>query len=333
MGPPELVPLRPRPVARPWGGRQIAAYLGRDLPSGRIGELIQAADDTPVDSGPFAGEPIRSLVERYGPSLLGAGATMFPVSTRFIDAPHWGPIHVHLPNRSGRPLAGAEIWHVLAAHEGSAAVLGLRQPPPERDALLQAPLEGLVARRALRAGETVLIPPGLAHAVGGGALLFAIQLTGGRTVRLTLDGAGVDEGGLATPADLEAVDWAAAALDGHATAAGATLPNGRGLARWAGLELERAGLLAPHRERYAGDHCALYTPIAGELELTGAAGAVTLPRGQTALVSATAGDVELRPAGALGVCTLLKIRLPVSELAVDRPAVTADHPPRPTPLY
>src|SRR5262249_25443040 len=152
-----------------------------------------------------------------------------------------------------------------------------------------------VRRRAIRAGETILIPPGTVHALGGGALVFGVQIpgfaepapvgaaagaatrpdeadtpdtrgapAGVRTVQLERShpapgspgyrsGWGAEcAGEVVTPESLASVDATARALDGRDTAASPTLPNGRGLARWAGLQLERAGLLSPHVERYGG---------------------------------------------------------------------------------
>jgi len=225
---------------------------------------------------------------------------------RFLDAPHWGPRHAHLPVAG--TAAGAEVWHVLAAHEGSGAVLGCAGPAPDPGTLLDRPLDELAPRRAIRAGATILIPPGLVHALGGGALAYGLLVPGTRTV--VLDPEAADEGDPLTAADLAALDLTATALDGRSTDPAPTLPNGRGLAHWPnGVRLERAGLLAPHAERYDGRAGAIYTPIAGELELTGADGSARLARGESALVPACAGEMTLRAAGKLGACTLLKVTL------------------------
>src|SRR5262249_4649369 len=215
-----ILKLKPIPVHRPWGGRLIAAYLGQELPSGRIGELIQASDETEVASGPFAGQTLARVVERFGPDLLGrppgpdttpgparrkpqlarSGARPpapdtrplapgCPLVVRFLDAPHWGPIHVH-PTVPGQPWAGAELWHVLAAHEGSGAVLGLDPAVADLSAILDRPIGEQVRRRAIRAGETILIPPGTVHALGGGALVYGVQVAGFAERRSVAGGAG-----------------------------------------------------------------------------------------------------------------------------------------------
>jgi mannose-6-phosphate isomerase len=127
--------------------------------------------------------------------LLGGGArkeTPFPWLVKFLDACDWLSVQVH-PNaeavRRLRPGEGSktEAWFVLEAQPGSRIFAGLKPGVDER-ALRARLTEGEVAACLHsfepQPGDSVFLPAGTVHAVGGGVLIAEVQQTSDATFRL-----------------------------------------------------------------------------------------------------------------------------------------------------
>src|SRR5438132_800494 len=100
-------PLRFEPFLRlmPWGGRGLQS-LGKHLPGGEpYGESWEVSDHALAQSivaeGPWAGQTLRSLMQKYREDLLGPLAAehhLFPWLIKFLDARDWLSVQVH-PDR------------------------------------------------------------------------------------------------------------------------------------------------------------------------------------------------------------------------------------------
>src|ERR1039458_7994447 len=189
-----LYPLRFEPIYqyRLWGGRRLAGLLTAPLPGdGPIGEAWVLSDraDHPsrVANGPLKGRTIGELLEQSPEQLLGKLAQRFhrfPLLLKFLDAREMLSVQVH-PGDAHTDLLPAgetgktEAWVVLEAGPESRIYAGLKQGTTADD-----------LRRALtnqtgaepphcfppKPGDGVFIPAGTVHSLGGGIVVFEVQL-------------------------------------------------------------------------------------------------------------------------------------------------------------
>jgi mannose-6-phosphate isomerase len=87
----------------------------------------------------------------------------------------------------GLPNGKTEAWHVLSAAPDAEVALGLKQRLTSQQ-LRQAGTDGsiaeLVAGHAVAQGDTILVPAGTIHAIGGGLVIAEIQQRSDATFRL-----------------------------------------------------------------------------------------------------------------------------------------------------
>jgi mannose-6-phosphate isomerase len=195
-------PLRFVPFLRPlvWGGRRLAAALGKPLPTAEpYGEAWEVSDHalhrSVVASGPLAGRTLPDLMATRRRALLGPAAetcATFPWLIKFLDANDWLSVQVHPDEEAVRwlwPGEGhkTEAWFVLDAAPGSRVYAGLL--PDVGPARLLAAVKAGTVTDCLhsfepRPGDCLFLPAGTVHAVGGGVLLAEVQQTSDATYRL-----------------------------------------------------------------------------------------------------------------------------------------------------
>jgi mannose-6-phosphate isomerase len=197
-----LGPLRFVPFLRPmvWGGRRLGDLLGKPLEtSGPYGESWDLSDHplhrSVVAEGPWAGRSLRDLMEHEAEALLGPAAgryPTFPWLVKFLDAQDWLSVQVHPDAAAVRKLwpgegSKTECWFVLDARPGSRIYAGLL-PGVDARRLRQALADGTVTdclhSFEPRPGDSVFLPAGTVHAVGGGVLMAEVQQTSDATFRL-----------------------------------------------------------------------------------------------------------------------------------------------------
>lgn len=194
-------PLRFQPILRRhlWGGRRLESVLGKSLPPGddyaESWEVVdRGADQSVVAEGPLAGVPLSQLVRESGSALLGRHAPQprFPLLFKFLDATQELSVQVH-PNdeqasRLHPPdLGKTEAWVILAADPGSVLYAGLKRgfdrSAFERE-LNRGTAELCLHRIEPQPGDCVFVPAGLVHALGAGLLVAEIQQSSDTTYRL-----------------------------------------------------------------------------------------------------------------------------------------------------
>lgn len=190
--------LRPRYDEKIWGGRRLADVLGKALPgAGRYGESLESGDSAVVENGPLAGATLGELVATHGAALLGERGQRasepfgdFPLLAKFIDASETLSLQVH-PDDAGAALlkkrGKTEAWHVIDAEPDATLITGLTRVVTAeeiRHAIEAGTFEPLLERRPVRAGDTLILPAGTVHAIGGGILLYEIQEASDITYRL-----------------------------------------------------------------------------------------------------------------------------------------------------
>lgn len=196
----KLYPLRFEPIfqERLWGGRNLGRLYGKPLPPGRkIGESWEISDrpgaESRIANGPLAGQTIASIMQSRGQELLGRAAPAqgrFPLLVKILDAEERLSLQVHPPQAKAAALGGepkSEMWYVAEARNGAEIFAGLRQGAtrPEFESRLR---DGSVAhcfhRIEPRPGESLFLPSGRVHGLGGGLVIFEIQQNSDTTYRV-----------------------------------------------------------------------------------------------------------------------------------------------------
>ena len=198
--------LKPRFVQRLWGGGALPAFhgaTGADKPleaaDTPIGESWLLGDDNEIAGGPLNGRLLKDLAERYGAELLGTANTerygnKLALLAKFLDAKLDLSVQVHPDDayalsheRESGHLGKAEAWYVLTAEPGASVLWGFARDATAavvRSAIQDGRLESLLNRLPVSAGDVVVNPAGMVHAVGAGVMLFEIQQASDLTYRL-----------------------------------------------------------------------------------------------------------------------------------------------------
>lgn len=193
-----LLQFKPLYQERVWGGRAFEHHLSRRLPGGNsIGESWEIVDrpeaQSIVSEGPWAGETLRSVIERHAPQVMGPAwpaARPFPILVKWLDCRERLSLQVHPPARVAARLGGepkTENWYIAHAEPGAAVLAGLKpgvDAPQFRAALKDNTAESLVFRHPTTAGDSLLIHSGVMHAIDGGNLILEIQQNSDTTYRV-----------------------------------------------------------------------------------------------------------------------------------------------------
>jgi mannose-6-phosphate isomerase len=179
------MPLEPRYLEKPWGGRRLERVFGRPLPEGRtIGESWELFDrpagSNLVGGGPLAGRSIGDL----------RGERELPLMVKLLDVQDRLSVQVHPDEATARAHGTepkTEAWVVLEADPGARIWRGLREesdPDAFRAAVEAGTVEGLLHSFEPKAGDAVILKAGTIHAAGGGLLLAEVQQSSETTYRL-----------------------------------------------------------------------------------------------------------------------------------------------------
>ncbi len=184
---------------RVWGGRELSTRLGREIPDGAtIGEAWEIVDreeaQSVITEGPWRGQTLHELwsgqrAEIFGSRHAEAGAR-FPLLCKLLDARDRLSVQVHPPAAVAPQLRGepkTEMWYFLACDPGSRIYAGLKPgTTPEgfarklRDGAVEESLHVLPTRE----GDSIFIPSGRLHAIGGGNVIVEIQQNSDTTYRV-----------------------------------------------------------------------------------------------------------------------------------------------------
>ena len=319
-----LYPLRFQPLLRRylWGGRRLESVLGKPLPPGddyaESWEVCDRRDDQSViAAGPLAGTTLGQLVRAHGDELLGRHHPQprFPLLFKFLDANKTLSVQVHpddaLAARLTPPdLGKTEAWVVLDAQPGSVIYAGLKRgfdrAALERE-VVRGTCELCLHRFEPRVGDCVLLPAGAVHALGAGLVIAEIQQSSDTTYRLfDFNRLGPDgkPRTLHVAEALDATDFALGPIDARPPRP-TSEPHVVRLAECDKFVLERWEFDSP--QSLPGDNrCRILAVLSGSVMLAGDP-AGPLGKGDTALVPASVGLVEMTPQGRT---VLLSIHLP-----------------------
>jgi mannose-6-phosphate isomerase len=190
-------PLQLSHIFKPkiWGRRDLSPLFSPPpgLP-GAIGEVWITDDASRFLNGPVAGLTLAEASQKYGPELHGSGwqGRRFPILAKYIFTGDWLSVQVHPDDDYARAhdpgnVGKCEMWYIVRAERGAEILLGVK-PGSTKEGLKAAFAAG-TSRKLLRgfhpkAGEAIFVPPGSAHALGPGLVLFEVEENSDLTYRL-----------------------------------------------------------------------------------------------------------------------------------------------------
>lgn len=305
-------PLQFEPLLKTirWGGTRLGSLLGKAIGNAtdcaESWEIVDhGADQSRVVDGPYAGWTLHRLMEVHGDDLLGPGGNgaQFPLLVKYLDANDRLSVQVH-PNdaqakrHDPRENGKTEAWVIIAADPGSRVYAGLRAGIGIRQ-LRESVVAGRVAETLhsfeVGAGDCIFIPAGTVHAIGEGILLAEVQQSSDLTFRLDDWGRVGSDG---RPRELH-IEQALECIDFDRGPVGPISPSPRSDGS---EELVRCDYFTMTRHRGPGSRalpagkCRVLLGLAGESTLRHASGENRLGLGETLLIPAACGAVELEPA-------------------------------------
>lgn len=311
---PALYPLRFHPLLKRslWGGRRLETVLDKPLPEGNdFAESWEVADHggdrSLVAAGPLQGASLGELTAKRGQELLGRHhpQSRFPLLFKFLDSNKALSVQVH-PNDAAAALLNppdlgkTEAWVVLHAEPDAFVYAGLKRGF-DRHALEREVHRGTVElclhKLQPRVGDCLFIPAGVVHALGPGLVIAEIQQASNTTYRLhdwnRIDASGQPRA-LQVEQSLQAIDYDYGPVSPQ-TPQPSQRPHVERLMACDKFVLDRWTISA--RADYIGgdDRFHIVSVLDGAVEVAGDVANEPLRRGQTLLIPASAGQVELAP--------------------------------------
>ncbi|MDR2137948.1 MAG: class I mannose-6-phosphate isomerase [Tannerella sp.] len=314
-----------------WGGTDLRPFKGLapgGEPVGESWELSHVEGNfSVVANGPLAGRTIDDLMAAQGARLTGEkvmkrfGRT-FPLLIKFIDARDNLSVQVHPDDRLARKrhhsFGKTEMWYVVKAAPGAALYSGFHRPVTAAEYVRrveEGTLMEALQRYEVRAGDVFFLPAGRVHAIGAGCFIAEIQQTSNITYRIYDYGRKDADGNsreLHTALAKDAIDYSF-----HADYRTGYTPRPDEAVRLVACDYFTVNLLDLSRpltrDLAALDSFVAYVCTAGRLILSDEQrNELTVHRGQTVLIPATARSVTLAPAPA---ATLLETFIFINKLA------------------
>lgn len=185
-----------------WGGRALMNQLNKVLPDNDLyGESWEASVHPNgmgmILNGSFSGRLFADVLADHGKEILGERLWkkyhgQFPLLLKFLDINDKLSLQVHPDNnyalKTGQFFGKAECWYILSASPDAKIVMGMRDHITYEYYAQQAAkqnFEGLFNEITVKAGDLIVIPPGMVHGTLAGSLLvFEIQQNSDLTYRI-----------------------------------------------------------------------------------------------------------------------------------------------------
>ena len=229
----------------------------------------------------------------------------FPLLIKLLDAHDQLSLQVHPPEKIAAKLGGepkTEFWYVASAIPGAKLHVGLREAVTRKQfeqAVRAGTVANLVNSIDVKTGDSILLPAGRFHGIGGGNVLIEIQQNSDTTYRV-FDWNRIDDSG--QPRQLH-VDQALQSIDFNDAAPPLTEPDGETLVRHQLFEIQKWNLAAPRIVAPSGQF-AIACCLTGVVRCVD----VDLRPGEFALVPASLPDRQIQPRE--DGTTLLRITIP-----------------------
>ncbi len=183
-----------------WGGRKLHTILNKESESPNVGESWEISDVdgdcSVVNSGPYKGEDLKTLLSKYKDELVGKSnynrfGDKFPLLIKFIDAKEDLSVQLHpndeLAKRKHNSLGKTEMWHIIQADPEANIIIGFNQAVDEKayqKYVLNKNIKEILNYENVSEGDTFFVHSGLIHAIGKGVMLAEIQQTSDITYRI-----------------------------------------------------------------------------------------------------------------------------------------------------
>jgi mannose-6-phosphate isomerase len=183
---------------RIWGGRNLQRLYGKDLPPNvSIGESWEIVDRpeavSVINNGPYKGKSLHWLVETHAAELLGSAPALngrFPLLIKILDAQEKLSLQVHPPAEIASMMGGepkTEMWYVTEARQGAELFVGLKQGTTRSQFEAQirnGSVSNCFHRLSVEQGDSMFLPSGRVHAIGGSVVIFEVQQNSDTTYRV-----------------------------------------------------------------------------------------------------------------------------------------------------
>ncbi|MBR6316456.1 MAG: cupin domain-containing protein [Lachnospiraceae bacterium] len=198
-----------------WGGNRMRSLFGMGddhMPVLAESWVLSAHRDgkSVVVMGDVSNEPARDksvkesseakeltfdqYVKHLGDDALGWKSQpyeRFPILVKFIDAKESLSVQVHPADTYAleheNDYGKNEMWYVMDAAEGSFIYLGFEKdtsPAEVRRRIAEGTLTDILHKVPVKKGDSVMVPAGCVHAIGGGILILEVQQSSNATYRL-----------------------------------------------------------------------------------------------------------------------------------------------------
>ncbi len=181
-----------------WGGEQLSAALGLELPfDGPLGETWELSDypgeETVVRGGSMDGLSLRELMVSHEQEILGRSKPSadgrFPLLVKFIDAGDDLSVQIHPADGPQSPtgVGKTEAWYILDHAPGAVVICGLKEGTTKEVFSAEAGdqrVRNHLAEVEVERGDCVFVPAGLTHAIRTGVVLCEVQQTSDVTYRM-----------------------------------------------------------------------------------------------------------------------------------------------------
>ncbi len=312
MPPQTLYPLRFTPIFKRylWGGRKLQTVLGK--PTGNHDdyaeswELVQHPSGTSIlENGPLAGQSLEELLAEHAPAVYGRHYPQprFPLLFKLLDCCRHLSVQVHPTDAAAAlqtppDLGKTEAWVILAAEPGAMLYAGLKRGF-DRQALEREVARGTTElclhKVEPQVGDCFFIPAGVVHALGAGLLVAEIQQSSDTTFRLfdwNRTGPDGKPRQLHLQESLDAINYGSGPIQAQ-TPVATSLPHVKRLVSCDKFVLDRwsdfsSGTLG------GDDRFHIINVLEGSVRISSDPSDQPLERGQTALIPAALGSVQLQ---------------------------------------
>lgn len=192
--------FEPIAMERVWGGRRFERLSGKNLPPevpiGELWELVDREDAQSITSNlEFRGMTLHELWTHQRESVFGAcykshPSVRFPILVKLLDASDKLSVQVHPPAHMAEQLGGepkTEVWYFLESTKDATIYAGLKKGVTRQEfqkLLESGGVENALHEIPVHTGESIFIPSGRLHAIGGGNVIIEIQQNSDTTYRV-----------------------------------------------------------------------------------------------------------------------------------------------------
>jgi mannose-6-phosphate isomerase len=179
---------------RPWGTHDLSPIYPNRKFEEKIGEAWLTGDDCQIANGPFTGQTLAQVSEKYQRELVGDAARdprRFPLLLKFLFPHEKLSVQVHPDDEQARrvnqPWGKTECWYVAHAKPGAQIALGLKpgvSVAQLENAIHEKRAEELLNWLNIYTGDMIYVSGGTVHTLGPGSVIVETQQQSDTTYRL-----------------------------------------------------------------------------------------------------------------------------------------------------